>query len=200
MGELAELTDHLAHRPLLLVLGGSNGAGKTTFYEAHLRSAALRFINADIIGREARLGEEQAALAADALRSALIAAGESFITETVFSDPVGAKLRMFQEAMERGYRVVLIFIGIGSADRSDERVAMRVSQGGHDVPADRIQKRYPRTLRNLAAATRALSAVLVYDNDDIAHPYRRIGLVVDGKLRFVDSASPAWWKTIAEAL
>ena len=47
----------------------------------------------------------------------------SFITGTVFSDPVGAKLCAFSDAQARGYNVVvLIFIGISGPERSDERV------------------------------------------------------------------------------
>ena len=39
-------------RPLIVALAGSNGAGKTTFYHAHLQPAGLRFINADVLARE----------------------------------------------------------------------------------------------------------------------------------------------------
>jgi len=50
---------------------------------------------------------------------------------------------------------------------SEQRVSMRVSQGGHDVPADKLAARFPRTLANLATAIRELPCVLVFDNSDL---------------------------------
>lgn len=192
-GDLAAL---LARRPLLLVLAGPNGAGKSTFFHAHLAAAGLRFVNADVLGRELDLDERQAAAAADAVRIELIRQRESFVTETVFSDPVGAKMGVFTNALAQGYTVVLIFIGIGGPERSDERVAMRVSQGGHDVPADRIVSRFPRVLANLRHALPVLSAVVVYDNDDLQRSYRLIARAEHGTIVVQTSDLPDWWRTV----
>lgn len=191
-----DLATALTRRPLLLVLAGPNGAGKSTFFHAHLSAAGLRFVNADILARELGLESQQAAIIADALRAELIRSRESFITETVFSDPVGAKLGLFTDAERQGYTVILIFIGISGPERSDERVAMRVSQGGHDVPPDRIISRFPRVLANLRAALPVLSAVLVYDNDDLRRPYRRIARVERGRIVEESDDLPAWWRSI----
>ena len=186
----------LGRRPLLVVLAGPNGAGKSTFFHAHLASAGLRFVNADILARELELESQQAASIADAVRGELIRQRESFITETVFSDPVGAKLGVFTAAQAQGYTVVLIFIGISSPERSDERVAMRVSQGGHDVPPDLIISHFPRVLANLRRALPVLSAVLVYDNDDLRQPYRRIAHVEQGYVIAEADDLPAWWRAV----
>jgi len=171
----------LRSRPIIIVLAGPNGAGKSTFFHAHLATAGMRFINADILARELHLDARQGMAAADALRADLIRQGESFITETVFSDPVRSKLGVFTEAMTRGYTVVLLFIGISGPERSEQRVAMRISQGGHDVPPDRLIARFPRTLANVKAAVPVLSAVLAYDNDDLRSPYRIMARYVHGK-------------------
>jgi len=63
--------------------------------------------------------------------------------------------------------MVLCFIGIADVDRSEERVAMRLSQGGHDVPTDKLMARFPRSLANLKQAIRELPCVFVFDNDDL---------------------------------
>lgn len=183
----------LRRRPIIVVLAGPNGAGKSTFFSTQLAQAGLRFINADLLSRELNLSAQQAMEAADALRTELIRQGESFITETVFSDPVGAKLNQFTFAMSQGYTVIMLFIGISGPERSDERVAMRVSQGGHDVPPDRLIARYPRTLANLRSALRVLSEVLVYDNDDLRHPYRMIARVERGIVHDESQDLPPWW-------
>jgi len=83
---------------------------------------------------------------------------ESFVFETVFSDPVGDKLSFLKAAAQSGYTVVLCFIGVSGPETSEQRVAMRVSQGGHDVPAEKLISRYPRTMSNLEAASASCPA------------------------------------------
>jgi predicted ABC-type ATPase len=104
MPEDQALTAILTRRPLLVVPAGPNGAGKTTFFNSFLSAQGLRFVNADNLARELEMGARQAAMAADALRVELIRQRESFITETVFSDHVGAKLAIFTSAMQQGTR------------------------------------------------------------------------------------------------
>ena len=99
--------------------------------------AGLRFVNADVLARALKINPYEAATVADSLRRELVRQRESFVFETVFSDPVGDKLGFLQDAAAAGYTVVLCFIGISGAEVSEQRVAMRVTQGGHDVPTDR---------------------------------------------------------------
>ncbi len=184
----------LDERPIIVALAGPNGAGKTTFYHAHLKPAALRFINADVLARGLNLEPYAAARLADALRRELVRLRESFVFETVFSDPVGDKLTFLKEAAAAGYTVVLIYIGIAGPQVSEERVAMRVSQGGHDVPAEKLKSRFPRTLANLKAAIRELPHVLVFDNDDLRRPFRRIAVFERGRLVQSARSIPRWFK------
>jgi hypothetical protein len=67
--------------------------------------------------------------------------------------------------------VVLCFIGISGPETSEQRVAMRVSQGGHDVPPDKLVARFPRTMVNLRGAIGELSQVIIFTNDDLAVPF-----------------------------
>jgi predicted ABC-type ATPase len=80
---------YLDRRPIVVAIAGPNGAGKTTFYEAHLKSSGLRFLNADVLAAQLGAGPYEAARIAAALREELVRQRESFIFETVFSDPVG---------------------------------------------------------------------------------------------------------------
>lgn len=186
------MTSPFDARPIIVALAGPNGAGKTTFYGAHLEAAGLRFVNADDLGRELELDAYEAAEAADRLRKALVDLRESFVFETVFSDPVGEKVDFLKSASTIGYTVVLCFIGLDSAALSDERVAMRVLQGGHDVPADKVAARYPRTLENLARAIRELPHVLVFDNSDLGHPFRKVAEFERGRAVALNPPLPAW--------
>lgn len=189
-------TAFLDRRPLLLVLAGPNGAGKTTFFEAHLQAAGLRFLNADVLARELRLEPYVAAQAAGALRRELVRQRESFIYETVFSDPVGEKLAFFRETAGAGYAVVLCYIGVASPVTSEQRVAMRISQGGHDVPAEKLIKRFPRTLANLERAINELPCVVVFDNEDLRKPFRQVAVFLEARAVFLAPNLPAWLKRI----
>lgn len=179
-------------RPIIVALAGPNGAGKTTFFHAHLRPVGLRFVNADTIARELALDPYAAARAADALRRELVRQRESFVFETVFSDPVGDKLNFLTQAAQSGYTVALYYIGISSPAASEQRVAMRVSQGGHDVPTEKLISRFPRTLANLQLAIAKLPHVLVFDNDDLAAPFCKVAVFENAKAVFRASRLPPW--------
>lgn len=182
----------LDKRPLMVAVTGSNGAGKTTFYHSHLKPAGLRFVNADVLAGELDMDPYTAAEVAGNLRRELVSQRESFAFETVFSDPVGDKVSFLKDAAAQGYTVVLCFIGIAGPDVSEERVAMRVSQGGHDVPSEKLTSRYPRTLANLQASIRDLPHVWIFDNDDLRTPFRKVAVFEQGQRIFLGNAVPEW--------
>ncbi len=95
-------------KPDLVLLAGPNGAGKSTFYEVHLRTTGLPFLNADIVARDLGVTDYEAYAALDEIRELYIARKLSFISATVFSDPVRAKVAMLRRAMEAGFNVRLI--------------------------------------------------------------------------------------------
>jgi predicted ABC-type ATPase len=179
-------------RPIIVAIAGPNGAGKSTFFHAHLASAGLRFLNADDLARELAIDSSQAADLANRLRHELVEQRESFVFETVLSDPVGDKVDSLVQAAARGYTVVMLFIGIDAPEISEQRVAMRVMQGGHDVPADKLAARFPRTMANLARAIQRLPYVLVFDNSDLARPFRQVAEFRDGRLLAVTEPRPEW--------
>jgi len=187
--------------PVLVFLAGSNGAGKSTFFKDYLQPLGLPFINADEIARVLReasppaKAEDVDRLAfekAEELRHSLMAGRLSFCTETVFSDPQGAKLEFLKEARASGYAVFLVFIGLSDPDLSIARVMQRVEGGGHDIPDDKIRGRYPRTLANLRAAIPIVDEAFLFDNSSDRDPFRLVAVYSEGQVvRRVDPL-PAW--------
>jgi predicted ABC-type ATPase len=177
---LASLEQLLAaDRPILLVLAGSNGAGKTTFFELYLQSLGLPFVNADVIAQTlsgldpAHVGYEAAGLA-ELVRRDLVSQRASFCMETVFSDAAGQKVQFLREAQSAGYLIVFLCFRLSDAALSNARVSQRVARGGHDVPEEKIATRFERTRANVAAALQFVDLGLVIDNSSTQHPFRLV--------------------------
>jgi predicted ABC-type ATPase len=179
-----------------VALAGPNGAGKSTFFEAFLASSGLRFLNADAIRRDLNVSAYEAAEIVAVLRTELINQRESFVFETVFSDPVGDKLAFLKKTALAEYAVVLCFIGIDGPEISEQRVAMRVSQGGHDVPTKKLFERFPRTISNLTFAIRELPHVVIFDNNDLRTPFRQAAVFANGEQLLLNEPIPSWLKPL----
>jgi predicted ABC-type ATPase len=182
-------------RPVVVLLAGPNGAGKTTFYNAFLQETALLYVNADVMAKELQVPAYEAAQLTSRVAAELLRQRQSFVFETVFSDPVGAKLAFLKEAAQLGYNVIVLFIGLDSPGTSEARVAMRASQGGHDVPTDKLYSRFPRTLANLQSAIREMPLVFVFDNENLLDPFRFVALFKGGHAEFLHELTPDWLKT-----
>jgi len=156
--------------PRCLIIAGPNGAGKTTFAREFLPREAgiLHFINADLIAAGlSPLQPELAALAAGRLLLSelerLAAARLDFAFESTLSGLTYApRLRAWKAA---GYRVEIVFLRLASARLALRRIAERVRQGGHPVPAEDVRRRFLRGWRNFEVTYRPLAdAWAVYDN------------------------------------
>jgi predicted ABC-type ATPase len=107
-------------------------------------------------------------------------------------------VKFLEQAAEKGYAVVLCFIGLAGPEQSAERVAMRVSQGGHDVPDAKLQSRFPRTIANLRRAILRLPHVLIYDNSDLGDPYRLVAVFEQGTLGQLAQPVPGWLERVLQ--
>ncbi len=184
-------------RPVLVVIAGPNGSGKTTFYDTFIAPFRLPYVNADLIAKElaangGKTGNYDAAKAAERKRRELLATKRSFCMETVFSDTVGGKRKFFRDAQKSGYGVLLIFIGLDHVETSRARVAQRVSAGGHAVPDRKIEDRFPRTLENLRKAIGFVDRAWLLDNSSFDEPFRPVAVCVAGETRQLFPPVPPW--------
>ena len=155
-------------QPFVVVIAGPNGSGKSSLTR-HLQKQGYDFgdyINPDDIA--ARLTGSyddrvrQAQVIADARRDAAIASRHSFSFETVFSHP--SKLDVLDQARKAGFEATLLFIAVDDPSINLERVRTRVTLGGHDVPADRVVKRYHRTMALLPEMLTRVDRPWIFDN------------------------------------
>ena len=141
--------------PQCVILAGPNGAGKSTAAPFLLPEALRirRFLNADTIARglSGFDPDEAAVLAGRTLLDAMdqyAAAGLDFATETTLSGrSLAQRLRKLKR--DHGYAVRLHYLWVPDAEYSVNRVALRVSRGGHAIPPEVCRRRYGMSLDNL---------------------------------------------------
>jgi predicted ABC-type ATPase len=186
-----------AEQRLLIVVAGPNGAGKSTVVETFLKPTGILIVNPDEVAKGLSPDSPEdvayeAARIADTWRRDLAARGISFCMETVFSDPQRAKLEFLKECQSSGYTVILVFIGLESAELSLGRVIQRVERGGHDVPDEKIEARFPRTFDNLRQALTFVDEALLFDNSSSDQPFRFVAAFKAGKRQRRKGFAPAW--------
>ncbi len=138
----------------LYIIAGCNGAGKTTASETVLPDLlnCHEFVNADNIARGlSPFNVEKVAFEAGRIMlhrvNELLEQGEDFAIETTLS--TRSYLGLVRRAQRKGYRVTLLFVWLDHPDLAKARVAGRVAKGGHNIPADVIERRYRKGLCNL---------------------------------------------------
>jgi len=154
----------------IIIIAGPNGAGETTFARSFLPEEAQcpRFINADLIAAGlSPFAPETAALKAGRLMLAEIAdcvrKGESFAFETTLSGH--GYLARIRQWREQAYHVSLFFLWLPDAETAIARVAERVRQGGHDIPAAVVRRRFAAGLRHFENAYKSVVDTWAkYDN------------------------------------
>ena len=154
----------------IIIIAGPNGAGKTTFARSFLPEEAqcTRFINADLIAAGlSPFAPEAEALKAGRLMLEEIAGcvrrGESFAFETTLAGL--SYLGRIRQWRAQGYHVSLFFLCLPDAETAIARVAERVRQGGHDIPAEVIRRRFSAGLHNLENTYKsAVDTWAKYDN------------------------------------
>ena len=108
--------------------------------------------------------ERLAQIIADFLRKKLLKERKKFSFETVFSHP--SKLDIMREAANNGYKVYLYFVSTENPEINKFRVASRKLKGGHDVPVDKIESRYYRSLELLFDAAQISYQAFFFDNSE----------------------------------
>ncbi|HEY5569594.1 MAG TPA: AAA family ATPase [Gammaproteobacteria bacterium] len=156
-------------RPVLLVLAGVNGAGKSSIGGYLLERAGFTWFNPDRFARELRAATDCDQDTANSLAwheglrrldEALVRRRNYAFETTLGGRTVTAKVM----DASRTHDVVVWFCGLSSPELHIARVKARVAAGGHDIPDELIRERYPRALLNLIHLMPHLAHLQVYDN------------------------------------
>lgn len=188
------------HRPVLIIIAGPNGSGKTTITSKILKHEWLEdsvYINPDQVAQE-RFGDwnsldavRQAAVYCTDWRERCLTEKQSMIFETVFS--ADDKLDFIRRAQAAGFFIRLFFVCTESPMINASRIAGRVMKGGHDVPIAKIISRYQKSIINCKIATGIADRVYIYDNSVDGREASLLFRFADGSIikRYTDTV-PQW--------
>lgn len=188
-------------RQRYVVVTGPNGAGKSTLADEMIRTTSLPRLDPDRIARSIKPHDPESA-SIEAGRVTLAAVekhiqrGESFVQETTLSG--SQPLRTAELAKEAGYRVEQYFVGLDSSEFSKQRVAQRVSRGGHHIPDDVIDRRFPKTFENAVELAQIADKSRFYDN--ASRTPHKLVLAREGRKMSLAKDAPPWAREIHERL
>jgi hypothetical protein len=156
----------------IYIIAGCNGAGKTTASFTILPEIldCNEFVNADEIAkglspfRPEKVAFEAGRIMLERIET-LLKSNENFAFETTLATKI-YKQKLVQ-AKRNGFKVKLLFFWLPTIEMAINRVAIRVSEGGHNIPTDVIERRYSRGIENLFKIYLPLcDEWAVFDNSD----------------------------------
>ena len=163
--------------PVIAVLAGVNGAGKSSVAGGFLEKEGDAFFNPDTVAQQIRslhpdipltLANAHAWQIGKSLLEQAITSGRDYRFETTLGGRTIAQL--LEQAARSGHRLHLWFCGLASADLHLRRVRSRVAHGGHDIPEEKIRERWNRSRENLIRLLPLIDHLRVYDNSADADP------------------------------
>jgi predicted ABC-type ATPase len=164
-----------------------------------LAPKGINLLNADIIAstidpeNPEKVGYEAASVA-EQIREELLQQGISFCFETVFSHV--SKIDFVAKARALGYEIILVYIHLDTSDLNEARVYQRVTEGGHNVPVNKIHSRIPRTMKHIAAVLPLANEARLLDNSDRDNPFQQLASVKLDRREWINNPLPPWAEEI----
>jgi predicted ABC-type ATPase len=177
--EISASENPTAQKPVLVLLAGAAGAGKTTFYESQLRTALPTLLKASASPIEQAETDRE--------RSRLTKEGHSFAYQDRTID-----LQMIREAQEAGFDVKVLYVGTEDPNLNMGRVLLRVSNGGPFAALARIPDDYAHGLKHLPDAKKLADALMLFDNTTPGRGHRLVAHFHAGELMKLARSVPKW--------
>ena len=159
----------------LYIIAGCNGAGKTTASFTILPEIldCKEFVNADEIAKglspfqPEKVSFESGRIMLKRINE-LLDANENFAFETTLATK--SYKQKILDARAKNYNVTLLFFWLQNSQLAIERVKTRVSEGGHNIDTEVINRRYLAGIKNLFDIYLPIvDEVLIFDNSEGRH-------------------------------
>ncbi|MCP9902313.1 hypothetical protein KBZ12_17210 [Cyanobium sp. Cruz CV13-4-11] len=106
--------------------------------------------------------------------------------------PEAHRYDALSRAKALGYQVIMVMIHLESPALNQARISERVSEGGHDVLADKVVSRIPRLLHHVRTSLSLCDVARAYDNISADHPFISVLTVRHGRLERHVTPRPDW--------
>lgn len=156
------------------MIAGPIGAGKTTFYDAHLKEAFPAVVPP--------IPHQQ---------DAMLRGRRSFAVEDLTVDT-----ELLERARQAGYTTKVLFISTEDPNLNVGRILVRMSCGGQAVPLGTIPTSYEEAMKSLPEARRRADDLLVYDNTPNGKGHRLVAHFMAGELIKTTRSAPEWLKDV----
>ena len=156
-----------------IVIAGVNGAGKSTLYQTLDYLKIYDRVNTDEIVREFGRWDNPA----DSIKAGKIAA------------------KKIKNNIEKGFIIELHYVGVESPEIAKNRIAHRVSHGGHGIPDNDVDRRYVQSFENLIKVLTVCDTAVLYDN---TIRFKQFAIYRNGKLSYLSEYRPNWFRTWLE--
>ncbi|UKS26718.1 zeta toxin family protein [Paenibacillus sp. HWE-109] len=186
----------------LFIFAGNNGSGKSTIRNLIIDRIGIS-VNIDPDALARRINPHQPEIArVSAGKEAIRLAREcihnfrDFSIETTLSG--GYALRLIKEAKANNFEIITFYVGLGDPNLNIQRVAIRVKNGGHQIPTKDILRRHHTSFENLLTHMNLIDNLIVIDNSSLSG---EIVLEIDrGDLKYRNSSLPNWVTPILHQL
>lgn len=202
-------------RPIIYVLAGVNGSGKSSVGGAIIRQNSANYFNPDEAAR--KIHEANPGMSLFDANSIAWQEGKRLLELAIakhldyaFETTLGGETitRLLEKATTAGLSVWVWYVGLDSPQHCIERVKARVADGGHDIPEEKILARYIQSPLNLIRLLPKLSRLLLFDNSKEGNPRKgkppQPKLILEFKAGLIVktcdlSSAPDWTKPILAA-
>jgi predicted ABC-type ATPase len=177
--EISTNENQTEQKPVLIILAGSAGAGKTTFYESKLKTVFPTLLKASASPLEQSETNRE--------RARLLKAGQPFVYQDATIDS-----QIICEAQDSGFDVKVFYIGTEDPNLNMGRVLVRVNNGGAFASLARIPDDYAQSMKQLSDVKKVADDLMLFDNTAHGRGHRLVAHFQAGELMKLARSVPKW--------
>ena len=177
--EISTSENRTEQKPVLIILAGSAGAGKTTLYESKLKTVFPTLLKASASPLEQTETNRE--------RARLLKAGQPFVYQDATIDS-----QIIQEAHDSGFDVKVFYIATEDPNLNMGRVLVRVNNGGAFASLARIPDDYAQSMKQLSDVKKVADDLMLFDNTAHGRGHRLVAHFQAGELMKLARSVPKW--------
>ena len=177
--DISSSENQTEQKPVLIILAGSAGAGKTTFYESKLKTVFPTLLKASTSPLEQT--------ETNRARARLLRAGQPFVYQDATIDSL-----IIREAQDSGFDVKVFYIATEDPNLNMGRVLVRVNNGGAFASLARIPDDYAQSMKQLSEVKKVTDDLMLFDNTARGRGHRLVAHFQAGELMKLARSVPMW--------